>query len=126
MAETDRTLRIGEVATRAGVAVDTVRYYERRGLLPRAPRRRSGYRMFGPDTVERIRLAKRAQALGLRLDEIALVLRAIDAGAGACASARPSLEVALRRVDAEMQALRGLRRRLATTLRDCRAGRCRV
>ena len=51
-------LAIGTVAARAGVKVDTVRYYERRGVLPAAERRRSGYRSFEPEVVERILYVK--------------------------------------------------------------------
>lgn len=59
-----------EVAERAGVNVQTVRYYERRGLLPEPPRRASGYRQFDEDHVTRIRFIKRAQDLGFTLSEI--------------------------------------------------------
>lgn len=71
----EQSLRIGAVAEAAGVRVDTVRYYERRGLLPRAPRTAGGYRAFGPDAVERIRFVKRAQELGFALGEIEELLR---------------------------------------------------
>jgi DNA-binding transcriptional MerR regulator len=57
-------LRVGEVAARAGVHRETLRYYERRGLIPPPPRRISGYRAYPPETVERVRLIKWAQGLG--------------------------------------------------------------
>ncbi|MCI0351847.1 MAG: MerR family transcriptional regulator, partial [Acidobacteriales bacterium] len=63
-------LQIGELAARSGVSIDTVRYYERRKLLPMAPRTAGGFRLFSPDTVERVRFIKQAQDLGLSLDEI--------------------------------------------------------
>ena len=65
------------MAARAGVAVDTVRYYERVGLLPRAPRRESGYRVFDERTVERIQLVKHLQDLGLNLVESEGLLEAL-------------------------------------------------
>ena len=68
-------MRIGEVARRAGVNVETLRYYERRGLLPRPPRRTSGYREFPADAVRMVRFIKRAQDLGFTLDEIEELLR---------------------------------------------------
>lgn len=67
-------VRIGQVADRAGVNVQTVRYYERRGLLPPAPRSGAGYRQYEPDTVRRLRFIKRAQELGFSLDEVADLL----------------------------------------------------
>jgi hypothetical protein len=57
-------LRVGEVAARAGVHRETLRYYERRGLIAPPPRRSSGYRQYPPETVERVRLIKWAQGLG--------------------------------------------------------------
>src|SRR5712692_7475236 len=56
--------RIGEVAERAGVSIDTVRYYERRRLLPRAPRTQGGFRVFTRDAVERVRFIKRVASGG--------------------------------------------------------------
>lgn len=63
-------LKIGEVAERGGVNLQTIRYYEREGLLPEPPRLQSGYRMFPEDTVRRVRFIKRAQDLGFTLSEI--------------------------------------------------------
>src|SRR5262249_24712357 len=67
-------LRIGEVAERAGVTIDTVRYYEKRRLLPTAPRTEGGFRLFTADTVERVQFIKQAQDLGFSLDEIGELL----------------------------------------------------
>src|SRR4051812_45698890 len=66
---------IGEAAEQAGVNVQTLRYYERRGLLPRAPRRVSGYREYAPEAVRIVRFIKRAQELGFSLDEVEELLR---------------------------------------------------
>ncbi len=63
-------LKIGQVAERGGVNLQTIRYYEREGLLPKPPRLKSGYRMFPEDTVRRILFIKRAQELGFTLAEI--------------------------------------------------------
>jgi Hg(II)-responsive transcriptional regulator len=73
-------LKIGAVAERAGVNLQTVRYYERERLLPEAPRLPSGYRVFSSDTVHRVRFIKRAQELGFTLAEIRdlLSLRVAD------------------------------------------------
>jgi len=64
-------MRIGELARQAGVNVQTVRYYERRGLLDDPRGRGDGYREYGPDTLERLRFIRRAQELGFTLGEIA-------------------------------------------------------
>jgi|SRR5579859_2109094 len=64
------TLRIGEVASAVSVNIQTVRYYERRGLMPTPSRSRSGYRQYPPDTVHRLRFIRRAQELGFSLAEI--------------------------------------------------------
>ena len=63
------TLTTGEVADRANVNVQTVRYYERRGLIPEPPRSSGGFRQYSPEDVDRIRFIKRAQELGFTLDE---------------------------------------------------------
>lgn len=63
-------MRIGEVAARAGVNIQTLRYYERRGLLPEPERGGSGYRTYDPETVRLVRFIKRAQELGFTLREI--------------------------------------------------------
>ena len=65
-------ITIGAVARRAGVGIDTIRYYEREGLLPEPQRRASGYRDYGPDVVERLRFIRRAKDLGFTLEVLAL------------------------------------------------------
>jgi DNA-binding transcriptional MerR regulator len=116
-------LRIGTVAREAGVSVDTVRYYERRGLLRPAGRLPSGYRLYTDAAVARIRLARQLQGLGMTLEEVAELLRAHDAG-GDCASERWRLEAARERVAAEMARLAAVRAELETVLAHCVEGRC--
>src|SRR5690606_34620584 len=79
-------VKIGEVAASAGVTVDTIRFYERRGVLPEPERRPSGYREYPPDTVQRIQLARSLQRVGLTLDEIVDALHAHDTGNATCDS----------------------------------------
>ncbi len=67
-------MTIGKIAAEADVAIDTVRYYERAGLLPEPPRRQSGYREYPADTVKRLRFIRRAKALGFSLPEIGELL----------------------------------------------------
>jgi DNA-binding transcriptional MerR regulator len=117
-------VKIGEVARRADVTIDTIRFYERRGVLPEPPRRPSGYREYTDDTVERIRLARKMQALGLSLDEIIEALSAHDAGSATCASERWRLDAALERVEARIAELKALRREIVSARTACERGRC--
>src|ERR1700722_4601439 len=109
-------LSVGRVAARAGVKIDTVRYYERRGVLPLAERRPSGYRSFQPQAVDRIVFVKELQALGFTLDEIIDLLRLVDSDAASCATARPHVQLTLQRVEAKITALTVMRQRLAALL----------
>jgi DNA-binding transcriptional MerR regulator len=117
-------MKIGEVARRAGVTVDAVRFYERRGVLPEPARRASGYRLYSEATIERIRCAKSLQALGFTLDEIADVLRAVDDEVASCERERPRFEAVLARVDQKIAELTTIRRGLMATLKRCRDGSC--
>jgi DNA-binding transcriptional MerR regulator len=73
--DTIKRLTIGALARQAGVGVDTVRFYERAGLMPQAQRTGSGYRSYAAADVERLRFIRRAKALGFSLEEIAQLLR---------------------------------------------------
>ena len=66
----DTELRIGEVAKRAGVSIDTLRYYERLRLLPRPKRSSGGFRLFANEDIKRVQFIKQAQELGFSLDEV--------------------------------------------------------
>jgi DNA-binding transcriptional MerR regulator len=119
-----RALKIGDVARSAGVTVDTVRFYERRGVLPTPMRRESGYRQYSEATIERIRFARSLQALSFTLDEIADVFRAVEAGVASCERERPRFETVLSRIDEKIAELSAIRRDLVTTLKRCRDGSC--
>jgi DNA-binding transcriptional MerR regulator len=119
-------MKIGQVALQAGVSVDTVRFYERRGVLPAAQRRPSGYRVFTEAAVERIRTAKALQDMGLTLDEVIDALHAHDAGGATCESERWRLEAVVDRLTARIAELDRARRNTLEILDDCRAGRCRL
>jgi DNA-binding transcriptional MerR regulator len=111
-------LQIGQVAARAGVSVDTVRYYERHKLLERAPRSSGGFRLFTLDAIERIRFIKQAQDIGLSLDEIKELLTSTG-GAAQCQRVHDLLKAKLAELDARMQAMREFRRTLTRYLEDC-------
>jgi DNA-binding transcriptional MerR regulator len=120
----DGSWKIGQVASEAGVSVDAVRFYERRGVLPEPRRGESGYRQYTSATVERIRFAKALQAIGFSLDDVVAVLRDVDAGTATCQNEQPRFETVLARIDEKIAELTAVRRRLRQTLTRCREGRC--
>ena len=117
-------MKIGDVAGQAGVTVDTVRFYERIGVLPPAARTASGYRDYAPETVERIRLTRELQAIGFTLTDAIDALAAHDAGDATCESQRWRLDTVLDRVDAKLAELTALRRRIVKVQHACADGRC--
>ena len=119
-------MRIGEVANRSGVTVDTVRFYERLGVLPSPDREPSGYRDYAPATVERIQLTRELQAIGFTLNEVIGALTAHDAGGATCESERWRLDAVLDRVDAKLAELRELRGRIEDARAACASGECRL
>src|SRR3954447_20002888 len=116
-------MKIGEIAGRAGVTVDTVRFYERVGVLPPSARTESGYRDYPPETVERIRLTRELQAIGFTLTDAVDALAAHDAGGATCESERWRLDAVLGRVDAKLADLTALRRRIVEAQDACADGR---
>lgn len=117
-------LKIGAVARQAGVSVDTVRYYEHRGVLGSAERLPSGYRLYPATAVATIRLARRLQALGMTLEEIADALRAHGRGGATCESQRWRLESALERTRARIAELAAVQADIEGVLGSCRSGEC--
>ena len=81
-------MRTSEVAAAAQVNTQTLRYYERRGLLPQPERTRSGYRAYTPDAVRVVRFVKRAQQLGFTLDDIEELLHLAEGGPASCEEAK--------------------------------------
>ena len=107
-----------EVAERADVNIHTVRYYEKRGLLPEPPRTSAGYRQYDPEHVSHIRFIKRAQDLGFTLEEIGelLELRA-EPGAGSDVRAKTAEKV--REIDAKISDLQRIRAKLVELGEAC-------
>ena len=118
-------MRIGEVAGQAGVTVDTVRFYERVGVLPSPARTESGYRDYEPATVERIQLTRELQAIGFTLADAVDALAAHDAGGATCESERWRLQAVLDRVDGKLAELNALRQRIVQAQDACASGQCR-
>lgn len=116
-------MRTGEVAAEAGVNVQTLRYYERRGILARPKRTSSGYREYAPDAVRLIRFIKRAQHLGFTLEEIEELLLWRSGRGGSCAEVRRAAEAKIAGVDAKIAALKAMRRALTTLVGSCAQNR---
>ena len=114
-------LTIGRVAKDTGVNIQTVRYYERRGLVSPASRKDSGYRIYAPDAVQRICFIKNAQELGFSLKEIAGLLRLRVSHRARCADVKKKAERKLADVKGKIQQLTSLKRTLETLIRNCHA-----
>lgn len=112
-------LIIGELARRGGVHIETVRYYERLGLLPEPPRSQSGYRIFSPDDVRRVRFIKRAQELGFSLKEIKELLALRIEPHTTRADVRKRAEAKIANIDEKIRTLRAMRESLARLTAAC-------
>ncbi len=110
-------MTIGKVAERTGVSTQAIRYYEREGLLPRAERTHTGYRLYGAVVAGRINFIRQARALGLSLDEIKEIFRLSEAGSAPCCRVRELLSEKLDDLDRRIAELTGFRRELQGFLR---------
>lgn len=110
-------MTISRLAITAGVNVETVRFYQRSGLIDEPARPDSGYRTYGDEDVRRIRFIKRAQLLGFTLDEIASLLRL--EGSQTCASTRELAARKLAMVEAKICDLLAMKTALATMVSRC-------
>jgi len=109
-------LRIGEIARRARVRPDTLRYYDRLGLLKPEERSAGGYRLYAPTAVDRVAFVKKAQILGLSLSEAGAVIREALDGSAPCDHVREKLEARLRDVDERISELQALRTTLTRVI----------
>jgi MerR family mercuric resistance operon transcriptional regulator len=112
-------LKTGELARQAGVNLQTIRYYERQGLLPRPARTQAGYRMFATETVGRVRFIKRAQELGFSLREIRGLLALRVDGRTSCAEVRRRAQAKGADVDKKIRALEEIRAALERLTAAC-------
>ncbi len=117
----DFPLRIGAVAEAAGVGVQTLRYYERRGLLTAQRRTAVGYREYSSDAIRRVVFIRRAQAIGFTLDEIRVLLSLRVREPHGCEPVKASAEVARQRIREHLATLRRMDEILDGLLRACDA-----
>lgn len=114
---------IGQLAKAVGVNVQTLRYYERLKLLPPSARTSSGYRLYGPSEVARLRFIKNAQALGFTLQEIGELLSLRVRSTARCGDVQRKAQAKLKQVEAKVRDLRDLAKALRRLVRACQAGR---
>ncbi|MCB0084438.1 MAG: MerR family transcriptional regulator [Caldilineaceae bacterium] len=115
-------LSIGKLADAAHVAITTIRYYERRGLMPEPERRASGYRIYPADSVTRLRFIKNAQMLGFSLEEIAQLL-SLRVGADInCAEVQQQAANKISEIEDKVQLLLQMQDALARLVEMCNSG----
>ena len=116
-----RCLTTGELARRGGVKLPTIRYYERRGILPKPPRTAAGYRVFDADALRRLRFIKHAQTLGFTLREIEELLALRLDSQNQCADVRHRAEAKVRDVEEKIRHLHAIRKAINRLIDDCRS-----
>ena len=117
-------MQIGELAQQAGVTVQTVRFYERRRLLPEPARSDSGYRSYGPEELKRLQFIRQAKRLGFSLHEIREIIRSRDRGGCPCTNVISMAERHLADVSEQIDKLESFRNELARALKSWkRAGK---
>jgi MerR family transcriptional regulator, copper efflux regulator len=111
-------MKIGELAQASGVTTETIRFYEKLGLLPRSTRAANGYRSYGETMVERVKFIRTAQALGFSLSEIADILPRFDQAVFMRADLEHKLHAKIRAVDSQLRRLESLKSDLLQTLKS--------
>lgn len=119
MTDTNDRLTIGELAKRGQVNLETIRYYERQGLLPKPPRSPSGYRLFPSESARRVRFIKRAQELGFSLKEIKELLALRAASGATSADVRKRAEAKIADIEGKIETLRAMKKVLARLTAAC-------
>jgi MerR family copper efflux transcriptional regulator len=114
-----QNLKTGDLAKQAGVNVETLRFYERKGLLPKPPRRLSGYREYPVESVRRIRFIKRAQELGFSLKEIQELLTLKVRSGVTCAEVREKAEQKVADVRQKIADLKAIEKALHKLTATC-------
>ena len=116
-----KALRSGELAALAGISTDTLRHYERMGVLPKPQRSDGNYRLYPAHAVDRVRLIRRSLSVGFSLAELAKILKARDQGRPPCRQVRAMMADKLSRLDTEIADLLAMRDHLRN--RPARLGR---
>lgn len=114
------TLTIGKVAKAAGLGVETVRFYERQGLIAEPARSDSGYRQYGPETIRRLQFIVRAKALGFTLQEIGDLLDLQATPGAGCADVQARAEAKIADIEERITQLDAMKRALGELVVQCR------
>jgi len=114
----DVTFRSGQLAKATGVSPDTIRHYERIGVLPRAPRTMSGYRVYSANAVNRVRIVQRALRIGFTLAELADIFKTRDAGGTPCRRVFELAQTKLVAIENDIAALNATRQQMVKILAD--------
>ncbi len=117
-------LRIGELAIQCGVALETIRYYEKVGLLPEPMREANGYRVYGQGHVEQLAFIRHCRALDMSLADIHALRQFATQPSGDCGEIDQLIETHLARVHERLTSLQNLERQLLTLRATCASGRC--
>jgi len=112
-------MKIGELALAAQTQVETIRYYEREGLLPQAPRSEGNYRIYRPEHVERLAFVRHCRSLDMTLDEIRVLLRFKDEPQAECGEVNALLDEHIGHVAARIRELRQLEKQLKALREQC-------
>jgi MerR family Zn(II)-responsive transcriptional regulator of zntA len=116
------TMSVGELAKSAGVHSETVRFYEREGLMPEPDRTSGGHRMFAEPDLARLRFIQRAKACGFTLREVKELLYLRESDLATCTDVREKAEAKLVETEGKIKALNELRRHLKQLINDCPGG----
>lgn len=119
----EKPLLIGRLAKLSGVKPDTIRFYERSGLLPKPSRTASGYRVYNDNALRQVRFIRKAQSLGFSLDEIRRIMNLRGQGKETCRCVIAMAEATLAETEAKLQELSKFKESLATNLKRWRRRR---
>ena len=114
------SMTIGKVAREADVGVETIRFYERGGLIEEPPRRKSGYRQYPKETVQRLHFIKRAKGLGFTLKEIKELLSLRASPKSKCADIRKRAEIKVDDINQKINDLEAMRKALGNLITECK------
>ncbi len=118
-----QNLKTGELAKRTGVNVETLRFYERKGLVPKPPQTLAGYREYPASSVRLIRFIKRAQELGFTLAEIEELITLREGNGRRRTEVRQLAEARMQDIDEKVTQLQSMRRALSSLVDSCACGR---
>lgn len=113
------SLTIGEVAKRSGVGIETIRFYERKGLIEDPPRKWSGYRQYPETTIDRLRFIRKAKELGFTLHEINELLEISADASASCAEVKERAEGKIQNIEQKIQALTRMKNALKKLVSVC-------